>query len=419
MNIGTIFQQFILVVSSISLLKQILYMFASPLQSLQAEKLTRLGNSLTKEKVQQYLKVSVIVPAYNEEVGIIPSIKSLLSNSYDNLEIVVVDDGSKDGTSTKVLLFEQNELPKINLNGKTFKFISKVNGGKGSALNTGIRASTGDIIITMDADTLFNKDAIYNITKYFLNPEVDAAVGNVKIATGKSILGILQQMEYTIGFYGKRTHAVFNSVYIIGGAFGAFRKKVFEKHGYFDEINKTEDIAMSTNLQKCGCKIVFAEDAIAYTEGPSDFKSLCKQRLRWKKGRFDVFAANSDMFFSTDKKHSKFLTFFLLPMSMFFEMALLLEPFLFVIVLADIIMNANWILLIGWLVFMTTMISTGYLFGSKENNYKALLLVPIFPFFSLVLTFAELFALIGSINLYLKRQDVVWQSWNRKGIGNV
>lgn len=419
MNINEFLLQIVLVVSSVSFIKQLIYAFISPLQSLKSIKLRRLGDNMTKEEVENRLRISAIVPAWNEEVGIIDSIRSLLENDYNNLEIIVVDDGSTDGTATKVQLFEHNYLKKMNLEGKSFKFISKPNGGKGSALNTGIRASTGDVIITMDADTRFNPNAIYVMAKYFMDSDLDAAVGNVKIANADNLVSLLQQMEYTVGFYGKRTHSFMNSVYIIGGAFGAFRRDLFDKYGYFDEVNKTEDIAMSTNLQKNGCKIIFAEDAIAYTEGASTFEGLCKQRLRWKKGRFDVFIQNVGLFFSLEKKHPKFLTYFLLPLSLFFEFTLILEPILFFGVLFDIVYSQNWLLFFSWLVYITILISMAFFFGSKENNFKTLWLIPLFPFLSMLLTIAELRALLGSMKLYLQNQDVVWQSWNRKGVGNV
>lgn len=409
----------IIVLGNISLFKYFLYLFLAPLQSLQAKKLSHVGRRARKKTLEKWFKVSVIVPAWNEEVGIISSIKSLLANSYNNMEIIVVDDGSKDGTATVVELFEHNYIRKTNLNGKTFKFISKQNGGKGSALNTGIKASTGDIIVTMDADTLFEKDAIYNAIKYFANRRVDAAVGNVKVSASKNLIGIIQQMEYTMGFYFKRVHSLLDSEYIIGGAFGIFRRELFDRYGYFDEVNKTEDIAMSLNLKKNGCKIVFAEDAIAYTEGASTIMGLFKQRLRWKKGRFDTLMRNADLFFNTSKRIPKFLTFFLLPISMLFEVQLILEPVMFSTMLYYLIRNNRLDLLLAWIMYIIIIGFVSYAFGSKKNSIKSLILMPLYYFFQLLLVVAEIYALIGSINLYLRNKDVVWQSWARKGVGNV
>ena len=106
----------------------------------------------------------------------------------------------------------------------------------------------------------------------------------------------MQQIEYTLGFYFKRTNSIFNCEYIIGGAFSIFTRSVFDKCGYFDENNRTEDIEFSTRIKSFGLKTVFIEDAIAYTEGASSLKGLLKQRLRWKNGRLDTFIRYSNMF---------------------------------------------------------------------------------------------------------------------------
>lgn len=271
--------------ASISMVKYFIYMFSTPLYILKQAKFLKASKGMSKEAIENRLKVSVIVPAWNEEVGIRTSILSLLSNSYDNLEIIVVNDGSTDKTDQVIRTFIEKHFKPEIFGTKTLKYIDKKeNGGKGSAINAGIKKSSGDLIITMDADTTFERDAILNMARYFVDPTLDAAVGNVKVSNTKTMIGLLQQIEYTMGFYFKRTHAFFGSEYIIGGAFGAFRRSVFNRFGYFDEVNKTEDIEFSTRLQYNGCTIMFAEDAIAYTEGASTLKGLFKQRLRWKKG---------------------------------------------------------------------------------------------------------------------------------------
>ena len=326
----------ILVLTVITVSKYLFYVLSSPIYNLTKKKLLKRSNDLSKEEIEKKIKVSVVVPAWNEEVGVITSVRSLLNSDYTNLEVIVVNDGSTDRTDLKVRKFlESAEYERIKKTGRKLKYIAKENGGKGSALNAGIKKSTGEIIVTMDADTVFEKDAIYEVAKYFLNPEIDAAVGNVKVANSKSVVGIIQQIEYTVGFYFKRTHSVFNCEYIIGGAFGVFRRRVFKKYGLFDVKNKTEDIELSTRLQYHGCKMIFIEDAIAYTEGPVSVDGLMKQRLRWKKGRLDTFWTHRSLFFSRDKKHNKVLTHYLLPITLFlgfylvkvgFWLSLLLQP---------------------------------------------------------------------------------------------
>ncbi len=392
------------VLSGISLFRYLIYLFFSPLYTFQKIKILKKIKSISKVEVEKKLKVSVIVPAWNEEVGIADAITSLLQNSYNNLEIIVVNDGSVDKTDTAVKKYYEKNIKNKNLYGKSFIYINKKkNAGKGAAINSGIKQSSGDLIVTMDADTRFEKDAIYNAARYFLDKDIDAGVGNVKIANSKNILGIIQQIEYTIGFYFKRCHSVLNCEYIIGGAFGIFRKEIFEKCGFFDEKNKTEDIEFSTRLKSFGLKTIFIEDAIAYTEGPSTFEGLLKQRSRWKKGRMDTFLRYSNLFFSNNKNHNFFLSWILLPIALIGDLDLILFPILTPFIFYYTFESLDYNYWIGWIIFFTFSIIFSYLFGSRKNNIRSFLLIPVFYFASYLLIFTEIYAIIHSVILYLKR----------------
>lgn len=406
----------ILILSGITACKYLVYLFTSPFYGANKIKLLHSSGGLSKQQIEKRIKISVIVPAWNEEVGIIQAVKSLLSSDYNNLEVIVVDDGSTDNTYKLIKHFKRTEAQDYEENGKKLICFSKVNGGKGSALNFGIEKSSGNVIVTMDADTIFDRDALFTVAKFFINPKLDAAVGNVKIANSRSILGIIQQIEYTVGFYFKRTHSIFNSEYIIGGAFGAFRRETFEKHGLFDEINKTEDIELSTRLQANGCTICFIEDAIAFTEGPSTIEGLAKQRLRWKKGRLDTFIKYKELFFSKKENHSKFLTHFLLPITLFYEIELIIEPFLMVFGGFYLYKTHNLTGFLFWIVFTGFINTIAFLFGSKKNSKVAFAFIPIYFLLSYVLTFIEVYAMYSSIKLLLYKKDITWQTWNRKGI---
>lgn len=408
----------ILILAGITASKYSLYIAASLFFRIRSNKYLSAAKHTPKSKIESQLKVSVIVPAWNEAVGILDCIRSLINTSYSNLEIVVVNDGSTDNTDQVVKNFLKNQFKKTNTT-KTLRYFSKPNGGKGSALNYGIKHSTGDIIITLDADTIFDSEAIYHAARYFYRTDLDAAVGNVKIANSRSLLGIIQQIEYTVGFYFKRTHSVFNSEYIIGGAFGIFRRNVFEKYGYFDERIKTEDIELSTRLQSQGCQILYIEDAIAYTEGPVAIRDLMKQRLRWKKGRLDTFIKHKGLFFSSKKEHSKFLTFYLLPITLFYEIELLLEPFFTAFGVYYLLTTGNYKPVVIWMIFTGLIYVFTFVFGSKKNSKIAFAFLPSYFFLSYILTFVEVYAMYKSLRLFLKKQDVVWQNWHRKGVSNV
>ncbi len=241
----------------------------------------------------------------------------------------------------------------------------------------------------------------------------------MKVGNLTTLIGMLQQIEYTLGFYLKRAHSLWGAEYIIGGAFGAFRKKLFDKIGYLDTQCKTEDIEFSTRIQSVGKKIFFAEDAIVYTEGASTLKGLFKQRMRWKKGRFDTFIKHRKLFFSTKPKHNQILTQFLMPIALIFDFELTIEPIIMIIVFSIVLRYGNYGVIYLYLGMTTFLLVLSYFFGSKKNNLKTFLLAPIFGLLSYILTICEVYAFWGSVLLFSKGHNITWQDWKRKGIQNV
>ena len=404
---------------ALNMFRFLLYFFIAPLYQLRKKEILSLSKSFTNKKIMKDFKVSIVIPSWNEEVGIIKTIESILSTKYSNLEIIVIDDGSKDKTGKYVTQFLKKNNKRLRKKGKTIKYIFKKNGGKGSALNLGIKNATGNLVFTIDADTIFDKDAIINAVRYFYDETIDALAGNVKVANSKSFIGILQKMEYEAGFYFKRVHGFFMAEYIVGGAFGVFRRSLFEKYGSFDEVCKTEDIMFSTKLQSEGCNIFYAEDAIAYTEGASDFNSLAKQRLRWKKGRTDTFIKYKKLLFSRDNKCKKFLTYFLMPLAILFDFQLFLEPIFFTWGIFLLVKYLDFSMFLSSWLLMTFLICISHFYGCKKGDKKMILLAPFFWLMNYPLIFIEIFTVFKSAYLVLTSKDVVWQNWKRKGVANV
>jgi len=224
-------------------------------------------------------KVSIIIPAYNEEKSIAKTIESALSLEYnkENLEIIVIDDGSRDNTYEIARKFESSNNPKI------FVFTRK-NGGKGSALNFGIERASGEIIVTMDADTFVNPNALKIMMGYFENKEVACVAPSMAIYSPKSMLQRIQQIEYYMGVFLRKSFASMNAIHITPGAFSAYRKSFFEDYGGFDENNLTEDLELALRIQSKQKVIENAPDAVAYTVAPAKFKELMFQRRRWYAG---------------------------------------------------------------------------------------------------------------------------------------
>jgi cellulose synthase/poly-beta-1,6-N-acetylglucosamine synthase-like glycosyltransferase len=320
----------IIAFASILLLKYTWYMLISPwFEYITAQRRKKLPHLLHYQPL-----VSVIIPAWNEEVGLLSTIKTLLESSYRNLEIVVVNDGSTDRSDQIMRSFiakyereTRGILDRIHL-----VYYYQQNGGKGSALNTGISLAHGNILMSIDADCIVDRHAVRNFVQAFADPRVMAAVGNVKIGNTQTLVGAIQHLEYLFSFYFKKGDSLMNTIYIVGGAAGAFRKEVFEQLGGYSTKNITEDIELSVRIQEAGMKIVYVPDAVVYTEGASDLRGLMKQRLRWKRGRFETFKEHKSLFFSTKPYHSKLLTWFILPMATFGDVQLAFElPFILIL----------------------------------------------------------------------------------------
>jgi cellulose synthase/poly-beta-1,6-N-acetylglucosamine synthase-like glycosyltransferase len=224
--------------------------------------------------------VSIVVPAYNEAEYIQESLGSLLAMEYpkDKLEIIVVDDGSTDDTYRAAKAVESDAIP--------VHVFRKENGGKGAALNFGIRKAKGEFIATMDADSYVTKSTIRELLPYFDDPEVMAVSPAVKIKPGGTWLSELQRVEYLMILFSRKLFSFIDSVPVTPGPFSIFRTVVFDKVGLFDECNLVEDQEIALRIQSHHFKIRTSMTADVYTEPPDNLKDLLKQRVRWQRGGF-------------------------------------------------------------------------------------------------------------------------------------
>ncbi|MFN7991571.1 MAG: glycosyltransferase [Candidatus Micrarchaeia archaeon] len=226
--------------------------------------------------------VSIVVPAYNEGPYITESLSSLLKLDYplDRLEIIVVDDGSTDDTF-RIARAMEKEGP--------IKAYTKKNGGKGAALNFGIKKATGEFIATMDADSYVTRSTINELLPYFKDPEVMAVTPAVKIRQSGSWLKELQRVEYLMILFSRKLLSFIDSVPVTPGPFSMFRSSVFEKVGLFHEDNLVEDQEIALRIQSHHFKIRSSLTADVYTEPPDSMRELLKQRVRWQRGGFRNF----------------------------------------------------------------------------------------------------------------------------------
>ncbi len=221
-------------------------------------------------------KVSVIIPAYNEEKSIEATIKSILASDYpkDKFQVIVIDDGSKDNTFKLAKKFEKFGV----------KVYTKKNGGKGTALNYGLKKVNGEIVFSMDADTYVEEKCVKQMVRFFKNKNVMCVSPSILVLNPKNILQRVQYTEYIMGLFLRKAFSNVNAIHITPGAFSAYRKSFFDKYGGYDEGNITEDLELAMRIQFNGFLIEHSPESPAYTIAPNKFTHLLKQRRRWYAG---------------------------------------------------------------------------------------------------------------------------------------
>ncbi len=219
--------------------------------------------------------VSVLVPAYNEGVVIAATVRSLASSVAGDDEIVVVDDGSTDDTAAIV---DGLALPRVRL-------LRQGNGGKANALNNGIRNSRHDVIVMVDADTQFEPTTIDWLVRPLADPTVGAVSGNTKVANRGRLLGRWQHIEYVLGFnLDRRMFDILRCMPTVPGAIGAFRRGALAGVGNMSSDTLAEDTDVTLALNRAGWRVVYEEQARAWTEAPGSVGALWRQRYRWSYG---------------------------------------------------------------------------------------------------------------------------------------
>lgn len=236
--------------------------------------------------LDSYPEVSIIVPAYNEEVNIVSSLNNLLKQNYPNFNIIMVDDGSKDSTYEKA----KKEFP----DHPQLKIFTKTNGGKATALNFGIAQTDAEYVVCIDADTQLQQDAVKYLIARFLNssPEekIAAVAGNVKVGNKVNWLTRWQSIEYiTSQNFDRLAYANINAVTVIPGAIGAFKKSVIKETGGYSSDTLAEDCDLTVKILKAGYTVANENRAVAVTEAPETVPQFLKQRFRWTYGIMQMF----------------------------------------------------------------------------------------------------------------------------------
>lgn len=282
--------------------------------------------------------ISVIAPAYNEEKTIVDNIRALLSLYYNNFEVIVVNDGSKDETFKRIVA--AYDLEKVNYyfdyhipcqrirgvyksKNRSFKrltVIDKINGGKSDALNAAINISKNDLICSIDVDSIMESDALLKLVKPFMEQTDSKVIGTggvIRIANSCDIEGgqisniklpnrflpRVQVLEYTRAFLMARmAWGRLNGLLIISGALGMFDKEIVISCGGYSVETVGEDMELVVRMRKYMSerkekyKVVYIPDPLVWTEVPATLKVLGRQRNRWTRGTIETLVKHKSLF---------------------------------------------------------------------------------------------------------------------------
>ena len=223
------------------------------------------------------LSVSVLIPAFNEAKVIAASVRQILASTHRKVRIIVIDDGSTDGTSDVVRTSFAGD--------QRVSLVTTQNGGKARAINLGLAHADGDIIVVLDADTQFESQTVSRLVRWFADPTVGAVAGNAKVGNRLNMLTRWQALEYvTAQNLERRALATLGCITVVPGAVGAWRREAVVKLGGFPSNTLAEDQDLTIMVQRAGYKALFDQQAIAWTEAPDTMNGLAKQRFRWAFG---------------------------------------------------------------------------------------------------------------------------------------
>ena len=362
--------------------------------------------------------VSILVPAYNEEAGIVASVHAMLQLHYPEFEILVVNDGSTDDTlKSLVEEFELRPFPEatrlrletqpihaVYLSNKypNLRVVDKENGGKADSLNAGINISRFPLFCVVDADSIMQHNSLQQVVQPFIeNPLTIAAGGTIRISNGCTVergflsqvslprnpLVLVQIVEYLRAFlFGRMGWAPLNALLIISGAFGVFKKEAVILAGGYRANTVGEDMELVVRMHRImrqqgkPYSITFVPDPICWTEAPGDLASLRSQRVRWQRGLAESLTLNLSLLFNPRGGTVGWLAF---PYMVIFE---LLGPFLEVA---------------GYLFFFT-----GLIFGFIDTDAAVIFFIAAFVFGLLLSAVALLLEEI-SFHIYPKIRHTI------------
>jgi cellulose synthase/poly-beta-1,6-N-acetylglucosamine synthase-like glycosyltransferase/peptidoglycan/xylan/chitin deacetylase (PgdA/CDA1 family) len=346
--------------------------------------------------------VSILVPAYDEAAGIEQAVRSLAGSDYPEFEVVVVDDGSSDGTGEIV---DGMGLPRVRV-------IREANRGKAEALNTGIAAAKHDLIAAVDADTVFEPGTLAALVRPFADDRVGAVAGDTKVGNRRRLLGLWQHIDYVTGFnLDRRLYDVLGCMPTVPGAVGAFRRSALDEVGGFSSDTLAEDTDVTIALGRRGWKVVYAEDARGFTETPASLGGLWRQRYRWSFGTMQSVWKHRRALLRRSEGPIGMIG---LPYLILFQIALpLLAPLIDIFALYGVLFLDPVPVVAYWLAFNLLILAQGaYAFHLDHERPWALWALPLQTFVYRQLMYL---VVIQSVASALQGLRLRWQHVERSG----
>ncbi|WP_257202383.1 glycosyltransferase [Corynebacterium cystitidis] len=364
--------------------------------------------------------VSVVVPAHNEETVLEACVMSILGSGYENMEIVIVDDGSTDHTREigEALAAQHDKV----------RYIYQDNAGKGAALNHGYRESTGEFLMFIDADSVFTPQTVPEMLKAFHNANIGAVCGDDRPSNLDRVLTRFLALITHVGTgLVRRAFDVLRVVPVISGNCGTFRRSCLDEVALADpgrplrEDTIGEDLELTWKIHRTDWRIAFAPHALVYAESPSTVKALFKQRVRWARGLLQSLRYHWKCMFTL--KYGSFG-----PYLWFAVATMIVLPITQIVLMGWAIwdlQNVTWatsarefwagtwgVLLASGLALSVILLVIAMAMSNSLKDLRHAWALPIWPFYSILMSFT----MVRALHLEIAKAEQVWNKPERTGV---
>ena len=325
--------------------------------------------------------VSVIIPAHNEAATLGHTLQSVLEQSHPHLEVLVVDDGSTDGTARVARRWQQQD-PRVQV------FRNEQRTGKASAQNLALHFARGEFVVVLDADSTLSRTSLAEALKKFADPRVGAVSCNLRVRNARAgLLTALQDLEYLITIsVGRIAQARWGTLFIVSGGFGVMRREAVLEVGGFD-VHTCEDMDLTIKLRERGWRIAFAPRTLCLTEVPDTLLGLIRQRLRWDNALISLVLRKYRNLFDLQAANFSFRSLMgavdLILFQLVQNLAFVLYPFYLYYLFREATLVVLVAVYLVYVLFSLAQFATAWaLSEQKGTDLRLLVYVPLFPLYN-------------------------------------